>query len=81
MDVFSAGPYACLELFARQTAPGGRVILEGPDAALREETAGEGYFRRLRFPLEPGRTYRLALENAQVSLGYLTDAQTCWTGG
>lgn len=68
----NTGQYTCLEIFARQTARGGkvRVILEAQES--QEKMAGNTYYAWLKFSLQPNMEYEIVCESCEVSLCYLS---------
>ena len=68
--------YTCLEVFARQTADGGRVRVltrkaDGSRETL-EKPAGANYFAWLKIPLREDTEYEISSEDCEVSLCYLS---------
>lgn len=68
--------YTCLEIFAKQTAEGGRILVltrnaDGSQSAA-EKLAGRGYFAWLKIPVRQNTDYEIKGEDCEVSLCYLS---------
>lgn len=68
----NTGQYTCLEIFAKQTASGGRVRVVSEIQGNQEKEAGSTYYAWLKFCLEPYTDYEIACDNCEVSLCYLS---------
>lgn len=68
----NTGQYTCLEIFARQTTPGGRVRLDSELQGNQEKEAGSTYYAWLKFPVKPYTDYEIVCKDCDVSLCYLS---------
>lgn len=76
MKKVNSAKYTCLEIFARQTADGGRVRVltwnaDGYGETL-EKPAGRNYFAWLKIPLKEDTDYEIRSDGCEVSLCYLS---------
>lgn len=68
----NTGRYTCLEIFAKQTAPGGKVrVLSGTQESM-EQAAGGAYYAWLKFSLKPDTDYEIVCDFCDVSFCYLS---------
>lgn len=76
MKKVNSANYTCLEVFARQTADGGRVRVLTRNADGSRETleklADANYFAWLKIPLREDTEYEISSEDCEVSLCYLS---------
>lgn len=68
----NTGQYTCLEIFAKQTAPGGRVRVFSQTQESLEQAAGSTYYAWLKFSLQPDTEYEIVCDSCDVSLCYLS---------
>lgn len=68
----NTGQYTCLEIFAKQTSPGGRVRVISANRETLEQAAGRTYYGWLKFPLSTNTEYEIVCEDCEVSLCYLS---------
>ncbi len=71
----NTGKYTCLELFAKQTAPGGRVRVLSDTRESQEKAAGGSYHAWLKFSLCPDTEYEIVCESCDISLCYLSGSE------
>ena len=84
MKKINTQQYTCLEVFARQTAEGGRIcVLTGnADGSLTtaEKPAGRNHFAWLKMPLQPDTDYEIRCKDCEVTLCYLSGGNMLETG-
>lgn len=68
----NTGQYTCLEIFAKQTAPGGSVRVISEMRERLEKAAGSTYYAWLKFSLEKNTEYEIVCDSCDVSLCYLS---------
>lgn len=68
----NTGQYTCLEIFAKQTAPGGSVRVFSEMQEGLEKAAGATYYAWLKFILRPDTEYKIIGNSCDVSLCYLS---------
>lgn len=68
----NTGQYTCLEIFAKQTAAGGRVRVLSKTQETLEQAAGGAYYAWLKFSLKPDTEYEIVCDDCEVSLCYLS---------
>lgn len=68
----NTGQYTCLEIFAKQTAPKGRVRVLSESQESLEKEAGSTYYAWLKFSLKPDTEYEIICDDCEVSLCYLS---------
>lgn len=71
----NTGKYTCLELFAKQTAPGGRVRVLSDTRESQEKAAGSSYYVWLKFSLCPDTEYEIVCDSCDISLCYLSGCE------
>ena len=70
--------YTCLEIFAKQTAKGGKVTVrpenqaDGAGLSVMEQAAGETCYAWLKFRVQPDTEYEIRCEECEASLCYLS---------
>ena len=79
MTKVNTGNHTCLEIFAKQTADGGRirVLSANADGSRQsvEKPAGRTYFSWIKIPLEKRTDYEICSEECEVSLCYLSGSE------
>ena len=71
-ESMNTGQYTCLEIFAKQTAPKGRVRVLSESQESLEKEAGSTYYAWLKFSLKPDTEYEIICDACEVSLCYLS---------
>ncbi len=83
----NTGKYTCLEIFAKQTAKDGRVIVcpekqaDGAGLSVMEQAAGETYYAWLKFQVQPDAEYEIRCESCDISLCYLSGNENIFETG
>lgn len=72
----NTGQYTCLEIFAKQTAKGGKVTVipqnQTDGSGIMEQAAGTAYHAWLKFQVQPDTEYEIGCDACEVSLCYLS---------
>ena len=74
--MIQTGEYTCLEILARSVeGKEGYVVLKNAEGRESTYAAGRKYYKWLKIPVDRQTGYELAVQNAEISLAYLSGCE------